>query len=193
MTNPPEFVSSDKRSLRKALLKTRQSLSPEMWRAKSDRLCNMLQTSPLFRQAETVLAYFSFKQEPDLSPLFSSEKIWGFPRCVEKSLLWHRWSPHDSLTLQIGAYGIQEPHPDSPGLIAAQVDLILVPSVACDERGYRLGYGAGFYDRLLSQPEWAAKPTIGIVFDFARLSHLPNDPWDKPLTAICTEAGLFSR
>lgn len=191
MTNPPEFVSSDKRSLRKALLKTRQSISPEMWREKSDRLCAHLQTSSLFRQAETVLAYFSFKQEPDLSALLPSEKIWGFPRCIEKSLLWHIWSPNDALNLQIGAYGIQEPHPDSPGLTADQVDLILVPAVACDERGYRLGYGAGFYDRLLSQPEWAEKPTIGIVFDFARLPHLPNDPWDKALNAVCTESGLF--
>jgi len=72
-----------------------------------------------------------------------------------------------------------------------QVDLLLVPAVACDRRGYRLGYGGGFYDRLLSQPEWQQKPAIGIIFDFARLPTLPFDPWDQPLTSICTEIDLF--
>jgi 5-formyltetrahydrofolate cyclo-ligase len=145
----------------------------------------------LFAQANSILAYFSFRQEPDLSPLFTSDKTWGFPRCVGKALSWHVWSSNQSLPLQIGAYGIQEPHPDSPTLQPEQVDLILVPSVACDEQGYRLGYGGGFYDRLLSLPNWSNKPTIGIVFDFARLPDLPKDPWDRSLKAVCTEFGLF--
>jgi 5-formyltetrahydrofolate cyclo-ligase len=162
------------------------------WQAQSDRLCTHLQTATLFTQAKTILAYFSFRQEPNLMPLMnqSSDRIWGFPRCVGKSLVWHVWSP-DSLPLQIGAYGIREPHPDCPTLEADQVDLILVPAVACDRQGYRLGYGGGFYDRLLSAPSWAAKPTIGIVFEFAHLPQLPVDSWDQPLSAVCTEAGLF--
>lgn len=186
----------DKATLRKTLLATRQAIPVQVWRERSDRLCTQLQTSPLFIKARTVLAYFSFRQEPDLSPLFASSqglanKIWGFPRCVEQALSWHIWSSQDALPLQAGAYGIPEPHPDSPLLMPAQVDLILVPSVACDYRGYRLGYGGGFYDRLLGQPEWAAKPAIGIVFDFAYLPRLPNDDWDRPLQAICTESKLF--
>ena len=92
--------------------------------------------------------------------------------------------------LQRGAYGIPEPHPTAPTLEPAQVDLILVPCVACDFRGYRLGYGGGFYDRLLSSGEWASKPTIGIVFEFAYLPQLPIDPWDKMLQSVCTETGL---
>ncbi len=67
---------------------------------------------------------------------------------------------------------------------------MLIPAVACDEHGYRLGYGGGFYDRLLSLPIWTEKPTVGIVFQNARLLCLPHDPWDKPLQAICTETGV---
>ncbi|NER19287.1 MAG: 5-formyltetrahydrofolate cyclo-ligase [Symploca sp. SIO1C2] len=175
-----------KTELRKKILQQRRSLSSSEWKQKSDRICTHLQSSPLFTQAKTVLAYFSVHQEPDLSSLFTNSKYhWGFPRCVGKSLVWHRWQPDEPL--QKGAYGIFEPSPDAQLLLPDEVDLILVPCVACDFLGYRLGYGGGFYDRLLSSPEWAAIPTIGIVFEFAYFPQLPIDNWDKPLKAICTD------
>lgn len=179
-----------KAELRRSLLKARQSMPQEIWQQKSNRLCAHLQQSPWFAEARTILAYFSFRQEPDLSPLFSTYHRWGLPRCEGKSLIWHLWSPHE-FPLQTGTYGILEPQPNSPTLNSTEVDLILVPAVACDVRGYRLGYGGGFYDRLLSSPAWARIPTIGIVFEFARLPRLPIDPWDRRLQAICTEVGLF--
>jgi len=181
----------NKAELRRSLLKTRQALEPEVWRAQSDRLCENLRLCPQFVQAKTVLAYFSFRQEPDLTPLFSLAKTWGFPRCAGRALQWHKWSPNDDPP-QPGAYGILDPAIDSPVLTADRVDLMLVPCVACDSRRYRLGYGGGFYDRLLSSPEWARIPTIGVVFEFARLPSLTIDEWDQPLQAICTERGLFA-
>jgi 5-formyltetrahydrofolate cyclo-ligase len=195
----------EKKALRKSLLQARQAIAPEIWQTKSSQLCSHLRSSSLFTQAQTVLGYFSTRQEPDLSFLFSPEKLstatfpaatptaktWGFPRCVGKRLTWHIWSPDESLALQIGAYGILEPHPDAPTLAPDQVDLILVPAIACDTRGYRLGYGGGFYDRLLTLPAWAEKPTIGIVFESTYLPKLPEDEWDRPLKAVCTEKGLF--
>ncbi|WP_066375092.1 MULTISPECIES: 5-formyltetrahydrofolate cyclo-ligase [unclassified Anabaena] len=176
--------------LRRNLLKTRQSMSMREWREKSDRICHLLQNSLLFQQAKTILAYLSFRQEPDLSNLFlDTQYRWGFPRCVETSLNWHIWQPGESL--QINSYGIKEPAPSAPTINPEEVDLILIPSVACDQRGYRLGYGGGYYDRLLSSTEWANKPTIGIVFDFAYLPQLPIQPWDQPLAAVVTETKLY--
>lgn len=175
-----------KSEVRRILLQKRRALTVEEWEKKSDRLCYRLRSLSVLTQAKTVLAYFSFRQEPDLSPLFTdSQWHWGFSRCVENSLVWHRWKPGEPLSK--GNYGIFEPNSDSPILMPHEVDLILVPAVACDARGYRLGYGGGFYDRLLSSADWASKPTIGIVFEFAYVSQLPVDPWDKPLHSICTE------
>ncbi|MGL5807988.1 MAG: 5-formyltetrahydrofolate cyclo-ligase [Xenococcaceae cyanobacterium] len=184
----------NKSELRKTIVKQRRSLSPEKWKEKSDRLCQNLQSLPTFRSAQTILAYFSVRQEPDLSLLFKdNSRRWGFPRCVDKSLEWHlvRWLRPDGVQspdlLEKNSYGIKEPLPDAPKIEAKQVDLILVPAVACDRRGYRLGYGGGYYDRLFSSSEWQNIPKIGIVFDFAYFSELPNDPWDKKLDFVCTE------
>jgi 5-formyltetrahydrofolate cyclo-ligase len=177
-----------KTELRQTYLKTRQSLSIEVWKEKSNHLCNHIQNSPQFIQANTILAYFSYRQEPDLTPLFTTPKKWGFPRCIGNQLSWHSWTPGD--ILQTGKFGILEPHPDSPKLAPSVVDLILVPAVACDTTGYRLGYGGGYYDRMISLPQWTSKPAIGIIFEFAYLPQLPIDSWDQPLHGICTEIGL---
>ncbi|MEB3212580.1 MAG: 5-formyltetrahydrofolate cyclo-ligase [Leptolyngbyaceae bacterium] len=185
--------TADKATLRRSLLAARNAMSPDEWRVKSDRLCEQLQQIPLFQQSRTVLAYSSFRNEPDLSPLFDSLSChWGMPRCVGKTMEWHRWSPRTGFPLQKGAFGILEPDPQSPRLNAEDVDLILVPAVACDRRGYRLGYGGGFYDRMFSDPAWKHIPTIGIVFSTLLLDTLPIDAWDCSLHSICTDTQWIS-
>ncbi len=179
----------EKNGLRRSLIAKRRSQSLEEWQRSSQQICNHLKSLPLVQQSSTILAFFSFKQEPDLSLLFSLPKTWGFPRCVEQSLSWHSLSPE--FPLRTGAYGILEPSAENPIVESDPVDLILVPCVACDLRGYRLGYGGGFYDRLLSAPEWRGKPTIGIVFQSAIVSELAIDPWDYPLQGVCTEQGYL--
>ena len=124
-----------------------------------------------------------------MQELLSVPKVWGLPRCIDNTLAWHVWMPE---TLRPNRFGIQEPDSSCPRINAEQVDLILVPCVMCDRRGYRLGYGGGFYDRLLSQPQWQEKSTIGIVFDCAIVDEGLIDSWDQPLRAICTESGWIN-
>lgn len=179
---------NSKAELRRQLLRQRRALSPSEWQTRSDRLCENLQRSPLLASATTALAYFSFRQEPDLDPLFRLPQWrWGFPRCVGENLQWHFWQPGDRLVT--GAYGIREPHPEAEVCSAENVDAILVPAVACDRRGYRLGYGGGYYDRFLALPQWQGKLAIGIAFDFALLDKVPIEPWDRQLAGVCTDKG----
>jgi 5-formyltetrahydrofolate cyclo-ligase len=181
-----------KASLRSRFLQHRQQLPANLWREFSDRLCQHLQNSPEFANAQTILAYQSCRQEPDLTYLFDRcNKQWGLPRCAGKDLIWHVWQPSEPL--RTGAYDILEPVPDSPVLTPDRVDLMLVPAVALDRQGYRLGYGGGYYDRLRANPVWSKIPTIGIAFDFAYIDTLPIDPWDLKLDAVCTELGYRTR
>ena len=132
-----------KSQLRRQLLKQRQSLPPTTWREKSDRLCQRLRSLSLVENAQTILAYFSIRQEPDIQPLLIEPNLalrrWGFSRCVGTSLIWHSWTPDAPLIT--GRYGIPEPAADAVILEPADVDLILIPAVAGDSRGYRLEIG----------------------------------------------------
>jgi 5-formyltetrahydrofolate cyclo-ligase len=182
----------NKKDLRSHLLQQRQAIAPSDWQTKNEAICQHLSQSKVYQSAQVILAYLSTRQEPDLSLLWTDNllpKCWGLPRCVGRDLAWHLCEPSNLAKFQVGAYGILEPIASLPILKPEEVDLILVPAVACDRHGFRLGYGGGFYDRLLSQPQWIGKPTIGIVFEFAYLEQLPSDPWDYPLQSVCTEAG----
>lgn len=183
----------DKKTQRRALLNARQAMPERIRQEKSNSICQHLSSWPTFQKSQVTLAYCSFNGEPDLGPLLSQQRSWGLPRCEEKQLIWHRWFPTSQWPLQPGSYGITEPHPKSPLIEPYKVDLILVPCVACDVNGYRLGYGGGFYDRMLSDRTWQNKTTIGIVFEYARLPQLPRDDWDIPLDGVCSESGLFFR
>ena len=188
MTNESK---TEKAQLRQYFLNQRQQLLPQQWQQQSQQLCDQLSQWDLFRQAETVCAYFSHRQEVDLSGLFALPKIWGFPRCVQKQLIWSTWQPNDPLMPD--QYGILTPVSTAPLLEPNQVDLILVPTLAGDRRGYRLGYGGGYYDRLFAQPDWQAVPKVGIVFATAIIDQLPVDAWDLPLSGFCSEQGYFLR
>lgn len=182
----------EKKTLRQTLLKTRKALSEKEWHNKSNALCNhltrYLQESSLVSTGGTILSYFHFRQEPNLDPLFKlTDYRWGVPRCLDNQLSWHFWQWEDALVK--GAFGIREPLPDAPLCLPEAVDLVLVPAVACDQRGYRLGYGGGFYDRLFEQPQWRKIPKVGIIFDLAFVPEVPVDPWDVPLDGICTDWG----
>lgn len=184
-------IATHKKQLRQKYIQERSHLNPIEWQKKCDRISLNLLKHPLIQKSQVILSYISHKQEPDLSLLYRHHPItWGIPRCQGKDLIWHQW--HWGKKLRRGAYSILEPYKNSPKIDLETVQLILVPAVACDKKGYRLGYGGGFYDRLLTQKPWQNILTMGIIFDFAYVEKLPTEEWDQPLNYICTEKEITS-
>ena len=87
-----------------------------------------------------------------------------------------------------GAWGIPEPRESAPAGLA-EVDVVIVPGAAFDEQGNRLGYGAGFYDKLLSEFK---KPTIALAFEEQIAPKVPADPHDVPVKKIVTEKRIIN-
>jgi 5-formyltetrahydrofolate cyclo-ligase len=175
-----------KKLLRQQLIAQRRSLAISTWHNHNIQICEHLANSELIKNAEVILGFISFSQEPDLADLYQrfSQKTWGFPRCVGKNLAWHQAFPSKVESfVPSDKYGILEPLSTLPTIDLTRADVILVPAIAANNQGYRLGYGGGYYDRFLSNQ---AGFTISVIFsDF--VLPIPTDLWDLPTQAICTE------
>ena len=139
------------------------------------------------KKVKKILLYSAFGSEPDLTELQSAYPAqYYLPRVEANNLHIH------PLPCQLVAhrYGFLEPSPDSPTVGLEVLEAILVPGLTFDLKGYRVGYGKGFYDRLLAN----LKPrvlTIGISPDVLLIEQLPIDPWDVPVQFIASELGIM--
>jgi 5-formyltetrahydrofolate cyclo-ligase len=136
-----------------------------------------------------VAGYHAHGDEADPALLLQALARMGariaFPRVAAKTApLEFHLVPKDEV-LRPGAYGIHEPHADWPRV---RPDILLVPLLAYDDHGHRLGYGGGYYDRTLAALPGAR--AIGIAYAGQRMDILPHDAHDYPLDAILTENGL---
>jgi 5-formyltetrahydrofolate cyclo-ligase len=181
-----------KSELRQELLRSRMALAPGLYQEYSDRLCGHLQKFLLNHvlSGQTILVYQPHRQEPDLRKLFAQPSYqWGLSRCLpQRQLAWHLWRPGE--TLVNNSYGLAEPLATASPINPAATAALLIPMVGFDMEGYRLGYGGGYFDRLLASSEWQQVLTIGIAFDLALVPKIPIDSWDLPLHKIFTESGM---
>jgi 5-formyltetrahydrofolate cyclo-ligase len=181
-----DSIKNLKSALRQQFLAKRLALPPESIRVEEQAIGDCLSQWSRFQEAQRILSFLAFRNEPDLTALMEAypDKQWAVPRCVGQELVWHIYpSP-----VSKNPYGIPEPLSDSPLFDPREADLCLVPLLAWDNRGYRLGYGGGFYDRFL-----ATYPleTLGIAHRAFGVDVLPFEPaWDIPLRAVCTGEGV---
>ncbi len=134
--------------------------------------------------------YWPLKNEVDLRFLKTNFKIpIALPSAQEGGqLTYHPWleSP-----LKKDLCGIPAPL-DEPSLNEKDINLLLVPALAIDQNGYRLGYGGGFFDRLRSNKKWASIPSLVVLPKICTSqAPLPRDPWDIPFNGWINEEGSF--
>jgi 5-formyltetrahydrofolate cyclo-ligase len=174
----PTTLHQSKAALRQQLRGIPGGLSAAAKAEASRQICARLQSWPVFQNAQVIALYYPTVNEPDTLPLRGiPDKIFLFPLChSDKSLSWHL--PSGIGQWKRGAYGIVEPEPTlSPAQSPDAVDLVLVPGLAFTLGGARLGHGAGYYDRFLSQ----LKPHVvvaGICFSCQIQEVLPAEAHD---------------
>ncbi|MDE6100771.1 MAG: 5-formyltetrahydrofolate cyclo-ligase [Paramuribaculum sp.] len=140
-----------------------------------------------FAMSEHILIYHSLPDE--LSTLsflekWNNSKHFYLPRVngVNLELL-----PYEKTSLKMGAFQIEEPSGDDI-VDPDRIDLIIVPGVAYDRNGNRVGRGKGFYDRLLGSTRAF---TIGVGYDFQLVNEIETDPFDVPVDMVITESQAF--
>jgi 5-formyltetrahydrofolate cyclo-ligase len=178
----------DKITLREHHCQLRESLSPLEVAQASEAVCRHLSAWSHLRAAFTVSTYLAFRNEVDLSPLFGAlpDIRWVIPRIEGRGRL--TLYPYIPERLKPHRYGMLEPDPTLPVVDPAELDVILVPGVAFDVRGGRLGFGGGFYDRLL--PATSAL-RVGVTYNTCLLDAVPCDEHDQRMEWVATPAGLL--
>ena len=188
-------IESDKRELRKRSLRRRLEEFDKP--SRSQQICQRLGLLPEFRQATVISVYVSLPAEVQTLDLiqcaWDDGKLVVVPCCAGNKLrLFHATSMSD---LAPRTLGILEPRLDlwqcaERWLDPARVDLFVVPGVAFDRRGGRLGYGKGYYDRLLSDARQGI-PKIALAFTCQMIDRVPMMDTDIRMDSVITEQEIY--
>ncbi len=190
-----------KRKLRQEFLRKRNNLSRNEINAKSGKIENRLFALPEFQRAKTVMFYVSFRSEVATGKMMRNamkmKKIAAPVVHGEKIVAYEIKNPRRELSK--GSFGIREPKKEFRRRVnRKEIDLVVVPGVAFDRRGGRLGYGRGYYDRFLGSK--SAKVTknrshrcalVGLAFDLQIARGIPLKKKDVRVDKILTESEII--
>ena len=173
----------DKQALRKMIREKKRAMTEAQIQEASARLAQQLYQSPLYRQATTIYGYLPYNQEvrtiPMLEQALAEGKRVAVPKVYGDEM---RFLYIDDLSrVEKGYAGIPEPIDDGP-VAEDPTALVLMPGLAFDRMGHRIGYGGGFYDKFLSaEPD---HPTLALCYGFQMLDELPTEEFDVPVDCV---------
>lgn len=173
----------DKQALRRQIRQRKQAMTPQQIERTSQKLGELFAASDLYQQAKTIYGYLPYNQEvrtvPMLQRALDEGKRVAVPKCYGDEM---RFIYLDDLAkVESGYCGIPEPIADGP-IADDPTALVLMPGLAFDRQGHRIGYGGGFYDKFLaSEPE---HPTLALCYDFQMMEHLETEEFDIPVDCV---------
>jgi len=180
-----------KQELRAEALLNRRSIEPEELAALSSRVAANLRSMEEYKGAKLMISYCAKEDEVQTRPIMERALAEGKRVAVivtdvpTKTLSFSEIGSFED-DLAPGTFGILEPKPGKARPVPfAEADIVLVPLVAWDEKGHRLGYGAGYFDRALAGARRITK--VGLALESQRLARIPESRHDVPLDVIVTE------
>ncbi len=183
------MAGKKKEDVRQRMLEKRNGLDAQEIARRSKCIQEFLINSKEFQSANVVGAYHAFGSEVKTDLVIEHAKALGknvaLPSVEGEDLTFYELSSGKYLVK--GRFGIMEPLPYGP---IDRIDLLVVPGIAFDKQGYRLGYGKGYYDKFLAKKKVLF--SIGLAYSFQLLDNglLPSGEHDKRLDAIATEDGI---
>jgi|HubBroStandDraft_1064217.scaffolds.fasta_scaffold85352_2 5-formyltetrahydrofolate cyclo-ligase len=182
-----------KAELRKRMRGLRKALPAQACRERSSRISERLVALDPVARAHAIALFWPIEErhEVDLQALGASLRERGarvaFPRVEPETGAMAFHFVEDTGRMVDGSSGLREPAPQEPLASHGSLDVIVVPTLAVDPRGHRIGYGAGYYDRTLPQFAPPAS-TIAVAFDFQLVAEVPNTEGDVAVGWIVTDA-----
>ena len=173
----------DKKALRKQIREQKRAMTPAQIEAASKRLGEKFFASPLYQAAKTIYGYLPYNQEvrtvPMLERALQDGKRVAVPKVYGDEMKFIYLE--DLSAVAEGYAGIPEPVADEP-VAEDQSALVLMPGLAFDPEGHRIGYGGGFYDKFLAaEPN---HPTLALCYEFQMLPKLETEAFDMPVDCV---------
>lgn len=173
----------NKKELRGRIRQQKRAMTPEQIEQKSARLAQLLFATEAYRNAKTIYGYLPYNQEvrtvPMLQRALEDGKAVAVPKCYGDEM--HFIYLTDLTQVEKGYAGIPEPIADGP-VAEDRTALVLMPGMAFDPAGHRIGYGGGFYDKFLAaEPD---HPTLALCYDFQVLPALETEEFDIPVDTV---------
>lgn len=173
----------DKKELRRRIRTQKRAMTEAEIIDKSEKLGELFAISPLYLQAKTIYGYLPYNQEvhtvPMLERAIRDGKRVAVPKVLGDEMIFIYMD--DLTAVEKGYAGIPEPVANGPAADDPTA-LVLMPGLAFDPQGHRIGYGGGFYDRFLAaEPN---HPTLALCYDFQMLDHLETESFDIPVDCV---------
>jgi 5-formyltetrahydrofolate cyclo-ligase len=188
-----QTIGEAKKALRGEMLARRRRLSADDIAQGSEAIAAHFCAWPLYKSAKVVMLYLAMADEPQTEKLIAA--VWADGKTVCVPFMGEKYGHMEAglITgwdeLVTGRLGLKMPDPARVRVIAPPaIDLIVVPGVAFDRAGYRVGMGAGYYDRFLPQ---TAACRLGVAWSFQVVDAVPADEHDAQLDYLLTEGGIW--
>jgi 5-formyltetrahydrofolate cyclo-ligase len=183
-----------KQQLRTELLAQRRKLDENFIITQSDNMGEVLYASPYYQQANIIMLFLSMPDEPQMMNII--EHAWRLGKKVCVPHMQEKFGIMDAAIIKSqqglvrGRFNLLVPDPTDLTLVDPKlIDLIIVPAVAYDDEGNRLGMGAGYYDRFIPQAPNAT--CIGAIWSSQIIDKVPTDQYDRPVHYLLTEDAII--
>lgn len=173
----------DKKALRSKIREQKRAMTPAQIEEASSKLGEMFLKTELYRNAKTIYGYLPYNQEvrtvPMLEQALADGKRVAVPKVYDDEMRFIYLT--DLTQVEKGYAGIPEPIADEP-VAEDPTALVLMPGLAFDREGHRIGYGGGFYDKFLAtEPN---HPTVALCYAFQMVDELPTEEFDVPVDLV---------